>query len=215
VAPEGPPSFAEEQGPDRQAPPGSLKRRNGLRDGGEIGSAVVPVRPWDRRVREWDGGRGGRTPAESVGREGLTFLTTALGPEHPEVAGATVAYADYVAQDRTRYAEAEALYRRGLAIQRQDDSVAEQLMAEGLALRRRGHGLRHALVGLALVQLGELNTRKKDYAIAEHQLLEAWDILQALMDTTHPQVREGRAALVALYEAWNRPEDAARYRGGQ
>jgi serine/threonine-protein kinase len=267
--------------------------------------------------------RGQIAPAESVGRDGLAFLTTALGPEHPEVAGATVAYADYVAQDSTRYAEAEALYRHGLAIQRQvfgnrhmalghgmgnladllaktgryaeadsllrerlamyeqivgpdheqvagtkeaiadllaaqgrfeeaialrregltiwrtalgedhpvvggsllglarlyelagNDVMAEQLMLEGLALRRRGHGARHALVGLALVQLGTLNTRRKDYATAERQLLEAWDILQALMDTAHPQVRQARAALVTLYEAWNRPEDAARYRGAQ
>jgi serine/threonine-protein kinase len=267
--------------------------------------------------------RGQAAPAESVGREGLAFLTASLGPDHPEVAGATIAYADYVAQDSTRYAEAEALYRRGLAIQRQvfgdrhmvfghgmgnlaellaktgryaeadsllrgllamyeqivgpeheqvaatkeaiadllaaqgrydeaialrrdgvaiwrkalgedhpvvggsllglarlyemagNDSVAEELMLEGLALRRRGNAPRHPLVGLALVQVGELNTRQKDDATAERQLLEAWDILQALMDTAHPQVRQARAALVRLYEAWNRPEDAARYRGAQ
>jgi hypothetical protein len=60
MAPEGPPASAEEQGPDRQSSPGSLKRLKGLRDGGEIGSVFVPVRPWDRRVRAWDGAhRGG------------------------------------------------------------------------------------------------------------------------------------------------------------
>jgi len=57
--------------------------------------------------------------AESVGREGLAFRERTLGPDDPAVGGALIAIADYVAEDSARADEAEALYRRGLTIQRQ------------------------------------------------------------------------------------------------
>ena len=71
-----------------------------------------------------------------------------------------------------------------------------------------GSGSRESLLGAAY-------TRLSRFAEAEPYLLRAYELLPVAPGSEGPKAREARAnlaRLVALYEAWGRPEKAAPYR---
>lgn len=181
-----------------------------------------------RRERRYD-------EAYALMQELLTLRQEQLGVDHPSVAGDKESIADLLAE-QGRLADAIALRREGLAGWRRTlgphhpsvagsldglarlysqagaYQIAESLLVEGLEIRRRANGPRHALVGIMLTHLGEVNTQRGHFAEAERQLLEANDIVTEHVDPAHATARATRQALVSLYEAWDRPADADRWR---
>ena len=141
--------------------------------------------------------------AASVLQEALTIALPALGSEHPLIAIYRINLAS-VHLARKEAGAAEALLRQALQI---------RARAPGLVPTRRrtfpeddwSVGATKSLLGAALAALGR-------YDEAEAALLDARRDLAALPG---PQGREATATisrLVALYDAWGRPERAAAYR---
>jgi serine/threonine protein kinase/tetratricopeptide (TPR) repeat protein len=133
--------------------------------------------------------------AIALRKEGLAIMRRAMGPSHPSVAGSL-----------------DGLAR--LYLLAKDDVAAESLLVEAVEIRRATNGPTHPFVGRLLVTLGQLNTRHARYEVAERQLLEARTILEGQMAPDHPDARRAREALVALYEAWGKPDRAAAVREG-
>ena len=166
----------------------------------------------------------GRTPqAESVGREALAFRERTMGPDHPQVGAALVGVADYVAEDSARADEAEAMYRRGIAIQRRAlgdrhfelihglGNLAYLLTGRGrhdeaLALLAEVHALRADLLGQDHESLAAVKEATADVLAAKGQLDEAialrkegLDTWRRLMGVRHPSVSGSLQGLARLY----------------
>ncbi len=143
--------------------------------------------------------RGDHEAAEAMFGEALTIGRASLGREHPAVARKEVGLARvYLAQGRP--AAAEPLLRHALEVQRRRYAAGDWRLGDTQSL------------------LGEVFTRQARLAEAEPYLLRAFEILQATPGSEGLNTREAREArdnlvrLVRLYEAWGRPEMAARYR---
>ena len=130
--------------------------------------------------------------AEPLAREALDRWRESLGAQHPRVAAALSNLA-------------ELLRNQG------DDEAAEPLYREALAMRRTLMG-EHADVAANLTDLGALLTDKGEYAAAEAYLREALAMQRRLYGETHSQTQGAVTGLVELYEAWDRPDQAAEYR---
>lgn len=179
--------------------------------------------------------------ADRIAESDSLFLVTLamrrdiLGPEHPDYAWTLFNYAQFLLR-RERYEEAEKYSRevlalRGITLPDAHPAVATAMQALGLALAHQGkpdEGERwlreslelrrktlpegHWLVSSAESVLGEHLTQVGRYAEAEKLLLPAEARLVAERGAKSPQVSAARERVVKLYEAWNRPEDAARWR---
>jgi serine/threonine-protein kinase len=131
--------------------------------------------------------------AEAERRRGLDLWRKAVGPEHASIAGSLAGLGLLVAE-RGRLEEAESLLR------------------EAIAMRSRLYGPDHALVAIAETELGSVLTRARRFADAERVLLDAQRVLDEQVDANPVDQAAVRDALRDLYEAWGRPQDAARYR---
>ncbi len=56
------------------------------------------------------------------------------------------------------------------------------------------------------------NMNRGSYALAERQLTRALEFSRRVLGEEHPEIRACHAQFVALYEAWNKPEEAGRWR---
>jgi serine/threonine-protein kinase len=157
-----------------------------------------------------------------------------LGETHPDYAWSLFQYAQFlnragkwdeaVARGRevlalrgrslpeTHVAVATALQVVGIGLGRMDSlEAAERYLRESLALRRttlpEGHWLVHSGEGV----LGEHLVRARRFAEAESLLTVSEARLTELRGADSPQAHDARRRLVALYEAWRRPVDAARW----
>ncbi|MEJ0085659.1 MAG: serine/threonine-protein kinase [Pseudomonadota bacterium] len=173
--------------------------------------------------------------AGEVYREAIEIRRKALGADHPEYAWTLNNYADHLMR-QGRYAEAASFAREVLALRGKtlpDSNVivgttlnvlgrslgplgqaqeADKLLRESLALRRQylpeGHWATtsvESMIGANLVLL-------KRYAEAEKILLDTEQRLLAARGEGAPVIADARQRLVMLYEAWNKPEEAARWR---
>src|SRR5690606_29900361 len=128
-----------------------------------------------------------------------------------------------------RYDEAEGLLRAVLAsapqspdravtlgalatlLREQEDLAgAAEAQREVVALLRRRFGAAHPMLAYSLTKLADIQTEQARYAEAEQILLGG---LAAWPEESGPG-RQLRRSLVALYEAWERPDRAEAYRGG-
>ena len=134
--------------------------------------------------------------AASASLEALQIAASALGDDHTDVA----------------------VYKANLArvhLARKDAAAAESLLREALAIRQRAYPAGHWRIGEAEGLLGETLSALGRYDEAEGMLLDAHRLLK---DGPGWEGREAKATLlrlVALYEAWGRPEKAALYRPAQ
>jgi serine/threonine protein kinase/Tfp pilus assembly protein PilF len=134
--------------------------------------------------------------AASASREALQIAAPALGNDHPDVA----------------------IYKVNLArvhLARKQAAAAESLLREALAIRQRAYPAGNWRIGEAEGLLGETLSALGQYDEAEGMLLDAHRLLK---DGPGWEGREAKATLlrlVALYEAWGRPEKAALYRPAQ
>jgi tetratricopeptide (TPR) repeat protein len=89
---------------------------------------------------------------------------------------------------------------------------AERVLRGCLELRRARLPKDHVLIATAMSQYGAALTQAARYEEAEPLLLEGYRRLRA--DTTAPEarLREARARLAHLYEAWGRPDESVSWR---
>ena len=140
--------------------------------------------------------RGKLAEAAAGNEEALGISRPALGPDHPSVARQEVGLAR-IYLDQGRPAEAAPLLRHALGVQQ------ESLPTDDWR------------IGATRSLLGDAYTRLARFADAEPHLLRAFALLRVTPDPEGLETREARdnlARLVALYEAWGRPERAAPYR---
>lgn len=173
--------------------------------------------------------------SDSLFRVTIAMRREILGPEHPDYAWTLFNYAQFLIR-RERWAEAERYSRevlalRGTTLPDAHPAVATAMQALGLALAHQGkpdEGERwlreslelrrttlpegHWLVSTAESVLGEHLTQVGRFAEAEKLLLPSEARLVAERGAKSPQVSAARERVVKLYEAWQRPDEAAHWR---
>jgi serine/threonine protein kinase len=108
---------------------------------------------------------------------------------------------------------ATALMVQGLIFSRTgriDD--AEKLLREAVRIRAENMPETHFLRATANGALGEFLSARSRFPEAEPLLIASYESLQKSQGANSPRTRRARQRLVNLYDAWNKPEQAARYR---
>ncbi|MEM1448127.1 MAG: tetratricopeptide repeat protein [Planctomycetota bacterium] len=93
-----------------------------------------------------------------------------------------------------------------------DLTAARTLLERALAIRRKALPAGHWQTANTAGVLGECLTRLGDHGTAEPLLVEAVDGTRRTLGDGDFRTRENLARLVALYEAWGRPDDAGPWR---
>jgi serine/threonine protein kinase/tetratricopeptide (TPR) repeat protein len=137
-------------------------------------------------------GAGRPGEAEEYLRQAVAGMERAYGPDHPDVAASHWSLA-HVLWGQGKLAEAEVELRSAVA-------VAERAYPEGSA-GRAAYDL----------PLGNLLAERGRYREAEPLVLSAYEVYLATEGPDGPRTADAAAWLVKLYEAWGRPDDAARY----
>jgi len=89
---------------------------------------------------------------------------------------------------------------------------AEELLTESLEKRRRVQGPEHKRTIQNMVLLGWVYTKQQRYGEAETLLLEAFELSYRVLGPLDQITIESIGKIVALYEAWNKPEKANQWR---
>jgi len=133
------------------------------------------------------------TEAESLLRRAMAIDLQLMGPDHPVVGvdkinlGLLLCDADQPAEGLTLVTEAMGVFER---------FYDREQWEMGAALSARGH---------CLGRVGRFSEGEQD-------LLAALETAEEALGPGHERVQKVRERLVQLYEAWNRPDQAARYR---
>ena len=130
--------------------------------------------------------------AELIGRRCLELCRRSLGDEHPETLEAMGLLAR-VYYKQGRYEEAEPLYKAILETQRRLGIQYEKVLRQ--------------LVGLA-----DLYVEQARYGEAESLLLQQFQSRGKQFGPEHPHTLDSLRDLVHLYEAWPKPNEAAKWR---
>jgi tetratricopeptide (TPR) repeat protein len=137
-------------------------------------------------------GAGRPEEAEAYLRRAVDGMTRAYGPDHPDVASSHWSLA-HVLWRQGKLPEAEVELRAAVA-------VAERAYPEGSAGRAA-----YAL------PLGNLLAEQKRFGEAEPFVLSAYETFLDVEGPDGPRTVDAASWLVELYEAWGRPDEAARY----
>jgi len=172
--------------------------------------------------------------ADSVYREALVVRRKVLGSNHPDYLWTVFNYAQFAAATKrwesAKRAAREVLSHRGNTLPDGHPAVAAAMQALGLALdhtdsleaggrwlteslevRKRTLPEGHWLIASSESVLGEHLGLTRRWKEAERLLLSAEQALVAKRGEKSPQVRDTRSRLMALYRAWGRPAEAARW----
>ncbi|MCP3920394.1 MAG: serine/threonine protein kinase [bacterium] len=173
--------------------------------------------------------------AEPLLRDSLNLRGRVLGEESPTVlqGRADLALLLHRQGERT---EAEKLFRDTLDLQRQKSGAddpgtlttahnlallliakqgldeAEQLLRSTIERRRRVLGEAHPYTLKSMTLLGRLLTDEKRFPEAEVQLQRTYTKTESVLGDGGQAARAVLDRLIDLYEAWERPEEAARWR---
>jgi serine/threonine-protein kinase len=172
--------------------------------------------------------------AESLYADVLRLRGTLFGRDNPEYAFTLMNYAMFIF-DRGRYTEAADLSRQLLALRGKtlpeshpaiatslqtlgrcldrlgEHDSAGRVLAESFQLRSRYVGRDSWLTASSESVLGDHEIQMHDYPKAERYLLEADATLSKALGPDHPRTITNLRRIVALYEAWPKPERATRY----
>ncbi|MGD2110312.1 MAG: serine/threonine-protein kinase [Phycisphaerae bacterium] len=173
--------------------------------------------------------------AEQLGRRVLALRRRILPKNHPDTLQAMYILAA-ILLDRGNLGESERLHRETLAaardvfgerhpriaqiqteigallVRKGDHTAAEAAFREATAISSDSLGSDHWRTGNVRSHLGECLTKLERYAEAEQELLEADRVLKAALRPSHRRTIRNADRLVALYEAWGRPENARKWR---
>lgn len=129
--------------------------------------------------------------ADSLARAALDMTVRTLGAAHPAVASARLPVLAEVLEQQGRHDEADRTYR----------DAFDQIRLQG------------AVPGQMRRDYGRMLMRRGDYPDAERELLQSLALLErAYAGQEHPNVHETRRALMELYQRWDKPELAERFR---
>jgi hypothetical protein len=115
------------------------------------------------------------------------------GPDHPEVANSMESWA-------------ESLRRSG------DVNAAEGKLRESLAIKTKNSSEASWQVATTKSLLVPCLVAQRRLAEAEELLREAYPLIEQRFGPTHPRAVRTAERGVALYEAWNKPSEAAVWR---
>jgi tetratricopeptide (TPR) repeat protein len=137
--------------------------------------------------------RGDYDGAEPLFERMIEIFGASLGADHPYTAIGTchLAHLHFLREDTER---AEALYRPCLA-------TLEAALPPG-----------HDILAMNESKFGEVLVAQDRFAEAEPLLLRGHEHLGEHFGPDHPDTQRAAHRLVTLYEAWERPEEAARFR---
>ncbi len=176
-----------------------------------------------------------KTEAERLYREVLAGRRGTLGDAHPDTIEVIVLLAQ-LANDRETYGEAASLYREILEQSREayaadDPNITSALIRLGMFLTERGDPLEAEPLLREAVQLrqkafaegawqvanvesalGACLTKVKRFEEAESLLLKSQPIYEKELGAGDDYTLRGVRRIVALYEAWGKPDKAADYR---
>jgi tetratricopeptide (TPR) repeat protein len=137
--------------------------------------------------------KGDYTGAEALHREALALKRKLLEREHPDVAISLVSLADALWRQK-KASEAESVARQAVAIFKKALPGDHPYIAET-----------ESILGGALALSGR-------YEEAQALLLRSYPILKTSTGEGSPETRKTLERIVALYEAWGKPETAAHHR---
>ncbi len=176
------------------------------------------------------------TEAEQLYRRALAIRRKLLGDMHPNVA-TSMHYLGWLVHCEDRYAEAEELYREALAIRRATlpethpdiartlgllgrvlvdsgrPAAAEPVLRECLRFDREAlsEGKWQSAAAIESV-LGGCLTALGRYAEAEQLLLSSYPAVEQRHGKKHTRTLGALQRIADLYEAWGKPDEAARFR---
>ena len=179
--------------------------------------------------------QGNYAEAEVMHREALAMRRKLLGGKHGSVASSLNSLAE-VLRLQGKYANVVALHREALALQRElwgeehphvastltrlavalsmqgKDSEAKVIFSEALALFKKLLAEDYPDVARIMSNLGSLLADQGAYAEAEAMLLTSFETLKQTLGLDHPDTQKAIDAFIALYTAWDKPEQTAVYR---
>jgi serine/threonine-protein kinase len=180
--------------------------------------------------------KGSYSQAEPFVREGLELRRKMLGNAHPDTAMSLFRLSDLLyKQGDYQGAEGAAresvrVFSRALTTPKDNVYFANPVMALGLVLNKTGRSrdaeayLREALeirtrllpggnqlIAASEGALGECLTTQKRYAEAEPLLQRGYATMKGVQGERGPLTLEAVRRLAALYQAWGKPAEAARY----
>jgi tetratricopeptide (TPR) repeat protein len=138
-------------------------------------------------------GKGDGVGADSLFRRALAIDQDAFGPDHPTVAFDEINYAAHLCE----------VGRAGEGVVLASDAV--RIVGDALDPGQWEVGAARAARGRCLKALGR-------FAEGEQELLEALRVTESALGSTHSRVDGIRVSLADLYDAWEKPAEAARYR---
>lgn len=131
--------------------------------------------------------------AESEGKKALDLCRKYFGPEHSITTSTGVTL--------------------GLTLTRAGKPVeGEPLLREALTIRKKVLPPDDALTAGAASALGECLTAQNRFVEAEPLLLSGYNDLKAKLGDKNKRTTDARLRLARLYDAWNKPEQAAQFR---
>ena len=179
---------------------------------------------------------------EALYREVLTTRQRYLGDDHRDVAQALNNLGAFLREKRPDDAEAQreaetisrqavevfgrtigedqmdyaaALNNLGTSIMNRGGyTEALPILERAAAIAERATGPAHWAPSAMRLNVGKVQTRLGRYAEAERVLLAALEGLRAGLGDASDPVQKARDRVAELYEAWDRPDQAARYRSG-
>jgi len=123
----------------------------------------------------------------------MDLLRQYMGPEHPLTATTAVTL--------------------GLTLTREHNaSEGEAYLREALAIRQKVLLKDDVLISYATSALGECLAAQKRYAEAEPLLTDSYNELHSKLGDQNKRTIEARQRLAKLYDDWNKPDQAARFR---
>ncbi len=137
--------------------------------------------------------RGDPAAAQPLARQALATRRRLLGDEHAHVAGSSRNVAD-------------------ILLDLGDPSAAEPLARDAASIYRQALSEGHWAASTADSSLGAALAGLGRFAEAEPLLLAAYPVLRDETGERSPYTRDVVGRLVALYEAWGREDEAAKYR---
>ncbi|MCB9908512.1 MAG: serine/threonine protein kinase [Planctomycetes bacterium] len=153
------------------------------------------------------------TDVATCARAQLASLDYDAGDRKAAQAGYLEAAADRKAFGIEDTLLADWLFEAGRAASKQDDfAAAVNYIGQSLVLRRKLLGNEHVDTLHAMISLTRMLQASKQFKQAEERALEVHTILLQTDGEGSARVGQARKLLANLYEAWERPEDAARWR---
>ncbi len=173
--------------------------------------------------------------AEKLHRETLNKKRNLLGSDHPDVAASLVQLGSLL-KDQQKYDEAESLLREAISIHRnrsaneypmlisayymlgqmhmelENYQEAGNLLHETLKIREEIQAVDHPDIAVAHSLQGACLTNLELYEEAESLIADTRSLLNKFDEKGQSLKRELVKQIITLYEEWEQPDDAAKYR---